>query len=101
MRRSRKPFRAVSSDEGSNPSPSAAQAKNRITRRFTDLQALITAVHDQRLEVRKVSRDCTSLARKWPAVGLDRPGQVVVQQPRGLGLVAGHQVAVAVQRDRD
>ena len=28
MRRSRKPFRAVTSDEGSNPSPSALQAKN-------------------------------------------------------------------------
>ena len=29
MRRSRKPFRAVSSDEGSNPSPSALQAESR------------------------------------------------------------------------
>src|SRR5206468_1816478 len=29
MRRSRKPFRAVSSDEGSNPSPSASQAESR------------------------------------------------------------------------
>src|SRR5215468_1202290 len=31
MRRSRKPFRAVSSDEGSNPSPSASQAVSRAS----------------------------------------------------------------------
>jgi hypothetical protein len=35
MRRSRKPFRAVSSDEGSNPSPSASTSRNpRISRGF-------------------------------------------------------------------
>src|SRR4051812_773180 len=32
MRRSRKPFRALGSDEGSNPSPSAQRRKRRISR---------------------------------------------------------------------
>ena len=32
MRRSRKPFRAVSSDEGSNPSPSASRRRSRLAR---------------------------------------------------------------------
>src|SRR6266508_6332281 len=36
MRRSRKPFRAFGSDEGSNPSPSASP-RNRMAMRFLDL----------------------------------------------------------------
>src|SRR5262249_36642763 len=82
MRRSRKPFRAVPSDEGSNPSPSAREAENRLHKRF--LGSLAWHERSSSASTRRARRGESGRrqgAPSSPAPLEQRPGLHVGAQP--------------------
>jgi hypothetical protein len=74
MRRSRKPFRAVRSDEGSNPSPSVRPGRNpSISRGFGASRGRLPLASVHRLTPLKTAGRWRSLARNWRAPRWSRP----------------------------